>query len=266
MRTLADLPWGSLAVRLHLWVWKFACDNSHCSHRIFTERLPSLVQHYARRTTRQADVLRALAFALGGAPGSRLLQRLGMRTSASTLVRAIRRTPLPPRPKPRVVGVDEWARRKGRTYSTILVDLEQHKVVDILPEHSADAFADWLKTQPQVEIISRDRAGAYAEGAPRGAPQALQIADRWHLLRNLATAFEQVLLRHGTAITDAFEAAGTDASPSPMPAETSPEPEGRVLTRTQLSSRSVGQRASNAMNTCAASKRKASRFTRLHAR
>jgi len=219
---------------LHLWVRKFACVAPSCQQRIFTERLPAVVPPYARRTARQADLLRAVAFALGGAPGSRLLDRVRMAASASTLIRLIRRTELPEPTAPRVLGVDEWARRKGRTYSTILVDLERRQVVDLLPEQSADAFADWLAAQRQVEIVSRDRAGAYAEGATRGAPQALQVADRWHILRNLAAALEHQLAQHSTAITQAFAPPPTPALADAAPLETGREPVAPPLTRAQL--------------------------------
>ncbi len=204
VRTLADLPWSGRRVRLHLRVRKFACDVPHCPQRIFAERLPNVTAPYARRTTRLTEVMHAVAFAVGGEGGSRLLDRLRMAASASTLLRVIRRTPAPVRPTPRVLGIDDWARRKGHTYGSILVDLEHHQVVDLLPDRTATAVATWLHGHPGVEIVSRDRAEAYAEGAALGAPQAIHVADRWHVLKNLGDALEEVLQQHRGAIKHTF--------------------------------------------------------------
>jgi len=176
-RTVADLPWGGHTVRLHLHVRKFFCRQPTCSRRVFTERLPHLVHPYARRTARLDSLLSLLAFALGGEPGARLVGRLGMTTSPATLLRLMRRATVPEQPTPRVLGVDDWAFRKGHRYGTILVDLEQEPVVE------------WLKAHPGVEIVSRDRAPAYAEAARKGAPHAVQVADRWHLIVRRVGAF-----------------------------------------------------------------------------
>ena len=116
------------------------------------------------------------------------------------LVRLIRRTAPPVAPTPRVLGVDDWAIRKGHTYGTVLVDLETQQVVDLLPDRESETLTTWLKEHPGVEIISRDRAGAYAEGATKGAPQAQQVADRWHLLKNLGEALLKVLEGHTRAL------------------------------------------------------------------
>jgi transposase len=221
-RTLTDLPWGALRVRLELTVRKFFCDGPTCARRIFTERLPDVVAPYARRTTRLADLLRLLAFALGGAAGSRVLARLRTPVSAATLLRLIRRTPLAARPTPRVLGVDDWSQRRRKTYGTILVDLERQTVVDLLPDRTAETLTAWLRDRPEIAIISRDRFGAYAEAARTGAPQARQVADRWHLLHNLAEALEEVLLHHRTALRAAAAPVTTGCS-SPA-ADTAPGP------------------------------------------
>ncbi len=198
VRTLADLPWGGVVVQIHLEVRKFACDVHHCSQHIFTERLPDVTTPYARRTNRLTDGVRCIAVAVGRAGGSRLLARLQMAASGTTLLRLIRRTPLPLSTTPRVLGVDEWAMRKGQTYGSILVDLEHRRPVELLPDRTAHTFATWLDAHPGVEIISRDCAGTYADGATAGAPAALQVADRWHLLHNLGDALERVLQQHMT--------------------------------------------------------------------
>jgi len=195
-RTLADLPWGQHAVRLHLVVRKFFCQTPGCPRRVFTERLPALVAPYARRTTRLAEVLRLLAFALGGEAGGRLVARLRMTVSPATLLRLIRRAVLPAQATPRLLGIDDWARRKGHRYGTILVDLERHRVIELLPDREIETVAQWLREHPGVTLVTRDRSDAYAEGVRRGAPAALQVADRFHLTKNLGDALERFFNRY----------------------------------------------------------------------
>src|SRR5215216_7674040 len=219
-RTTADLPWGGHSVRLHLQVRKFFCRQPTCTRRIFTERLPQLVAPYARRTARLESVLSLLACALGGEPGARLVGRLGMAASSATLLRLIRRVTVPEQPTPRVLGVDDWAFRKGHRYGTILVDLEQHRVIEVLPARNAEPLVDWLQAHPGVEVFSRDRAAAYAEAARKGAPQAVQVADRWHVLQNLVEALERCLLRFRPALKVAAGAGDSVLGPLPSSGET----------------------------------------------
>jgi transposase len=212
-RTLADLPWSGLTVRLSLTVRKFACDLPTCRQRIFTERLPTVTVPYARRTNRLTDILRAIAFTSGGEAGHRLLDRLHMPASASTLLRVIGRTPMPDPGTPRVLSIDDWARRRGQTYGTILVDLERRRPIDLLPDRTAAAISTWLADHPGVEIISRDRGGVYAEGAASGASTAVQVADRWHLLHNLADALERAFVPHRTRLLATARAGSGGESP-----------------------------------------------------
>jgi len=199
-RTLSDLPCVVLPVHWVLQVRRFFCRNGACARKIFTERLPTLVAPWARRTQRLRDVQSAIGIAVGGRLGVWLLKVLRMTTSVDTLLRLIRKTPVSDCPTPRVLGVDDWAKHKGLTYGTLLVDLERHQPVEVLPDRLAATLADWLRAHPGIEIISRDRAGAYAEAAVQGAPNALQVADRWHLLKNLSDVLSRVLEQHRRAL------------------------------------------------------------------
>jgi transposase len=195
-RTLADLPCAGRPVRIQLQVRRFYCPNPACSRTTFSERLPTVVAPSARRTRRLAAEQGAIGFDLGGEAGARLAQRQGMPVSPDTLLRLVRQRALAPAETPRVLAVDDWAKRKGKTYGTILVDLEQHQVVDLLPDRTAESLANWLQAHPGVEVIARDRSTTYTDGARRGAPEAIQVADRWHLLKNLVETVEGVLARH----------------------------------------------------------------------
>jgi transposase len=193
-RTLADLPWAHYRVRLQLRVRKWFCQNSACVRRIFTERLPAVAVPWARRTVRLAQRLVDLGVALGGTAGVHLSRRWSLAVSRNTLLRVLRRLPMPLVPTPRVLGVDDWALRKRQTYGTILVDLERRQPAALLPDRTTETLAQWLREHPGVQVIARDRSTAYAEGARHGAPAAMQVADRFHLLQNLREALDQVFI------------------------------------------------------------------------
>jgi transposase len=206
-RRLADLPWNGVPVRIRVRTRRFFCNREECAHHIFTERLPETTACYGRRTLRMEQALRWLGLALGGAAGARTAQRLGLVVSGDTLLRHLRRIPLAQKPTaitPRVLGMDDWAWRKGQRYGTILCDLERRCVVDLLPDRQSNTVIEWLRDHAPPEVISRDRAGAYAEAARQGAPHAVQVADRFHLLRNLREALEHILAHHGPLIEEAF--------------------------------------------------------------
>jgi transposase len=239
-RRLADLPWNDVPVRIQLLTRRFFCDNQDCPRRVFTERLPETTETYARRTLRMEQALRWLGLALGGAAGARTAQRLGLVVSGDTLLRHLRRMPLAQKPTamaPRVLGLDDWAWRKGQRYGTILCDLERRRVVDLLPDRQSSTVTEWLRDHAPPEVISRDRAGAYAEAARQGAPHAVQVADRFHLVRNLREALEHVLERHSTVIEEAF----WQSTPPPVsPPLTAPP--NSTPTRSQQLSRQRRQR------------------------
>jgi transposase len=199
-RHLTDLPWGTRAVRIQLTVRKFRCRNRACGRRIFTERVPDLVAAYSRHTHRLATALRMIGLALGGNAGARLAACLRLPTSPSTLLRLVRGAPIPPTPALQAVGVDEWAWRRGHRYGTILVNLIDHRVVDLLPDRSAATVATWLAQHPTISVVCRDRSDLYADGIRRGAPEAVQVVDRFHLVRNLRQALEAVLLDRRPAL------------------------------------------------------------------
>lgn len=178
-RTLADLAWAELRVCLCLQVRKCFCRNSACAQRIFAERLPEVAAPWARRTQRLAEQQRSLGLALGGVPAARLSSDLDCPASRDTMLRLVCATPTAAAPTPRYLGVDDWALRKGRTYGSIIIDLERSVVIDILPDRTAATFAQWLRDHPGVELISRDRGGAYAEGGAQGAPEAVQVSNCW---------------------------------------------------------------------------------------
>jgi transposase len=229
-RAVVDLPWAGLPVYAALWVRRFFCHNSACLRKIFCERLKPAIAVYARRTQRLVSQLQHVSFVLGGEAGSRLIVRLGMLASPDTLLRLTEAVPDDHRPTPRVLGVDDWAKRKGQSYGTILIDLERHQPVDLLDTRSSDALADWLQAHPGVEIISRDRARIYQEGATLGAPDAIQIADRFHLIQNLVDTIRRMFDRHAPDLRATAEQIAA-AAPASVSADINASPTESSLSR-----------------------------------
>lgn len=204
LRRIADLPWHGVAVGLQLLTRKFRCRNELCQQKVFCERLPTVVAPFARRTIRLAKVIELLTFALGARPGVRAATKLAFPIGRDACLRIMRRsTPARADNIVSALGVDDFAFRKGCTYGTILVDLEQHQPVDLLPDRTSETLAEWLKAHPEIEVLSRDRSSAYADAARTGAPQAMQVADRWHLLKNLGDLVERYFVQHHYLLTKA---------------------------------------------------------------
>jgi transposase len=198
-RTVADLPWHGVAVRLRVRSRRLFCENAACERKIFCERLPDVAAH-ARKTGRLEEALRAIVLELGGRAGARLAAELGLLVGRDALLTRAKRAAPAHEGKIRILGVDDFAFRNGNAYGTILVDLERRRVVDLLPECSQEALAEWLLRHPAVKMATRDRSRIYREGLTKGAPDATQVADRWHLLRSLALGLEEFLLRERSAL------------------------------------------------------------------
>ena len=220
-RRLADLPCFGRAVRLQVTVRRFFCPQPECPRRIFAERLPGFAEPYARTTDRLRQAHESIGFALGGEAGSRLTIGLSMATSPDTLLRRVKQLKDDRRRLPRFVGIDDWAWCKGQRYGTIVVDLERGDVVDLLPDRDAETVKTWLNEHPGVELVSRDRWSAYAQAATEAAPKPQQVADRWHLLKNLREAIERLFERQSDGHRRGTQSA-TEAGVYRRPAEQRP--------------------------------------------
>jgi transposase len=252
MRFPTDLAWAQWPVTLHLKVKRFFCRNPKCPKRTFAEQFPQLVARYARRTKRVMERQQRLGVNVCARIAEKLLKADQMGISDTTLNRMLRMLPDPEDQQIRILGVDDWAKRKGQRYGTILVDLEGGQVVDLLEDRSAESLVAWLGKHPEIEIVSRDRSQTYAEAIRQGAAQATQVADRWHLLKNASEALFQILqpeyslvrkqwneVRQGPGLLDS-PSEGPNQAESLTPAEQ--RRRERIETAQQLHSRSLSQK------------------------
>jgi transposase len=210
-RHVADLPISGRNVGLQVLVRRFWCDAVLCGRRIFCERLDrDILAPWARRTGRLEMIVHHLGLALGGRPAAAFAQRLMMPVSNDTLLRVVRRRSQVPAEALTVIGIDDFAWKRNHRYGTIVCDLERRRTVQLLPDREQATSQDWLKDNPSIRIVARDRGGGYGEAAAKALPDAKQIADRWHLMENASRAFldaVQKSMRHirsaiGSSIID----------------------------------------------------------------
>ena len=228
-RGLADSATFGLPVRLDVEIRRFKCINRRCAQRTFSERIDCLAAVRRRRTLRLMLGVRALGYVLGGEAGARLGGKLGMVVRGSTVLSELRRAGCPtPQESAVVVGIDDWAITRGHHYGTIMVDLQKRCPIELVDGRDTASVIPWLEKHPAIEVISRDRAGAYADAARKAAPDAQQVADRWHLMSNMCEAVERVLLHHGGKLREAArlvsEAMRLEAQPAGAAAETDGAP------------------------------------------
>lgn len=217
-RRLKDIPCGGQAICLQLTARKFFCHNPKCPRKIFTERFPQFVEPWAQTTVRFTQALQSIGFATSGSLGARLAARLGMATSWMTILRRMLALPALASGAVIVLGIDDFSFKRGRKFGTILVDLVRHKVIDLLAERSSQSAAEWMRKHPEIAYVSRDRGKDYAQGASDGAPQAVQVSDRFHLMKNFVEAVEAEVSRCYKRLRQ---------TQPPLPSPGAPEPEDR---------------------------------------
>src|ERR1700733_4638504 len=236
-RTLRDLSAQGAPVVINARLGRWRCRNQLCDRRIFTERVPGLASPFARRTVRLAEIVRLIGYNAGGRPSERLMKRLGMPVSDTTILAGLRKY-AGARSETgslassvRVAGVDDWAWRKGHKYGTIIVDLGRRAVVDVLADRSAATMTNWFRDHPNVDVVGRDRAGLYAEAAREGAPQAKQVADRFHLMQNFRETVERQLGGYEAPIRDSRISGGGNQALPALPARSDRRSDAVARTR-----------------------------------
>lgn len=205
-RHLSERPVFDKQIVLCVEMRRFKCMHAECPRRTFSEDVYALAGRHQRRTGSHARALQALARALGGEAAARLAAELELGTSSDTLLQELRRSAASQRRRaPRVVGIDDWAIRRGHHYGTIIVDLERREPIEVFAGREATTVTAWRREHPSIRIVARDRAGAYSEAVDVALPAATQVADRWHLLSNLRDNLERMLPRLGTQMRKAAQ-------------------------------------------------------------
>lgn len=199
-RTVKDVPSGGRQVVLQLRVRKFFCRSLCCPRKVFAERLPDLVQPWARCSNRLLEALKAIGLSASAEVSERLAPRLAMPVKASTLLCYLRTIPDPPRTNVIRLGIDDFALRRGDTYGTILINVETGKPLDLLPDRTTEVVSPWLASHPEIQVVSRDRANGFAEAVSQVLPHATQVADRYHLIQNLRDHLQRFLDRKRTCL------------------------------------------------------------------
>lgn len=200
LRNPVDLAFADWIVVLELLVKRYFCDNPDCTKTTFAERFPGFLKPYSRSTERASQVRKLVSTKVCAKTTEGLLNALGIGISDTTVNRLLRKLPDPDLPKAHIIGVDDWAKRKGQRYGTIIVDLEHGGIIDLLPDRERDTFSNWLEKHPEIELVSRDRARNYADAITKAAPNAIQVADRWHLLKNLSDTVYETLQQESKAV------------------------------------------------------------------
>ncbi|MCJ2106366.1 ISL3 family transposase [Methylobacterium sp. E-041] len=210
-RRAADLPLGGRRVELQVVVRRFRCDAATCERKIFAERFPDgFLPSFARRTARLEQIVHHLGLALGGRPGAGLAQRLMLPVSRDTLLHVIRRRAATPSDPLGVIGIDDFAWRRNHRYGTLVCDLERRRIVALLPDREQATAQTWLKQNTSIQIVARDRGGGYGEAIARALPQAIQVADRWHLMENASRGFLDAVRKSMRQVREVVGAATLD--------------------------------------------------------
>ena len=194
-RTLRDLPSIGHPIRLIMHVRRFFCTKSTCAQKIFVERLPELCRPHAQRTKRLQEALCKLGLKEGGQAGADMGSELSFSGSRDTILRLVHQSERPALQEPHVIGLDDWAWKRRLRYGTLICDLERGLPIDLLPDRSVETVSAWLKEHPSIDTISRDGSSEYASAIKKGAPQAREVSDRWHLAKNLAGCVSVLLAR-----------------------------------------------------------------------